>query len=83
MSINWIILVILISTIAAIAAMLTAFAAYKTIHATKEAAELPILKDFLAEYYSIGACAEFQRPETQTDDIRCIGTAERLYEQIP
>lgn len=52
MSINWLVLVILISTVSAIAAMMTAFAAYKTIHATKEAAELPILKDFLAEYSS-------------------------------
>ena len=52
MSAYWLVLTILISTISAIAAMLTAFAAYKTVRATKEAAELPILKDFLAEYSS-------------------------------
>lgn len=52
MSTNWLILTIIISTFSAIAAMVTAIAAYRTIHATKEAAELPILKDFLAQYSS-------------------------------
>ena len=53
MSVNWVFLTtILVSMIAAIAAMFTAFSAYFTIRATKEAAELPILKDFLAEYSS-------------------------------
>jgi hypothetical protein len=52
MGINWLIITIIISTIAAIAAMVTAIAAYRTIKATKEAAELPILKDFLAQYSS-------------------------------
>jgi hypothetical protein len=52
MSINWLILTIIISTFSAIAAMVTAIAAYRTINATKEAAELPILKDFLAQYSS-------------------------------
>jgi hypothetical protein len=52
MSVTWVFLTIAVSTISAIAAMFTALAAYRTIHATKEAAELPILKDFLAEYSS-------------------------------
>jgi len=52
MNANWIFLTILVSMVSAIAAMLTAIAAYWTVRATKEAAELPILKDFLAEYSS-------------------------------
>jgi len=52
MSVNWLIFIIIISAVSAVAAMLTALAAYRTIHATKEAAELPILKDFLAQYSS-------------------------------
>ena len=52
MGTNWLFLTILVSMIAALAAMFTAFSAYLTVRATKEAAELPILKDFLADYSS-------------------------------
>lgn len=52
MSTNWLIIIIIISAFSAVAAMVTAIAAYRTIQATKEAAELPILKDFLAQYSS-------------------------------
>ena len=38
---------IIIASISTLAAMFTAISAYKVVKATKDAAELPILKDFL------------------------------------
>lgn len=44
--------VVAVATVSTLAAMMTAFIAYRTVRATKDAAELPILKDFLGQYSS-------------------------------
>jgi len=47
-----VLVIILVAMVSALAAMFTAITAYRTIKATKDAAELPILKDFLGQYSS-------------------------------
>jgi len=47
-----VLVIIFIALVSALAAMFTSFTAYRTVKATKDAAELPILKDFLGQYSS-------------------------------